>query len=193
MLDPANEARLEEILNGFEKQRDSVLALQADLAQATKTVRSPDKSMSVTFSAGGGITDVTFHNTKYKQMSPKELGRIVLQTVGQAMLQLQQEAMATMQPMLAETAGFAPGGVNPFDLLGGTEGANGDLMRMIGGGLEDVMRKMTENLAEVTGPATAKQAPSAGPASKPAAGAKSRTTRAAAPKRGASALDDDEA
>ncbi|MEU8527077.1 YbaB/EbfC family nucleoid-associated protein [Streptomyces sp. NPDC048629] len=183
MLDPANEARLQEILGSFEKTRDSVLAMQKKMQEASQTYRSPDKVMSVTVDARGQLTDVTFHNTKYKQMSAKELGKLVLQTVSQAHLALQSESLAALQPVLdlGSDAADAPGGVNPWELLpGGLGGANGDLMQMIKGGMEEAMKSLTAGLPMP--PAAAAGPKPTGSRSTPASGS-----------RPAGSLDDDEA
>ncbi|MFE5302373.1 YbaB/EbfC family nucleoid-associated protein [Streptomyces sp. NPDC056632] len=184
MLDPANEARLQEILSNFEKTRDTVLAAQGDLKERTYTFKSPDKSVSATLDAQGQLTAFTFHNTKYRQLSQKELGKLVVDTVQQAFRNAQSTVAAALRPVLEQTGGGgpdAPGGVNPWEMLpDGMSGANGDLMKMIRDGMQDAMKDVLGSL------------PTATPAAKPRS---PRTTKSAArkpaPRSTGGTLDDD--
>ncbi|MGW3687208.1 YbaB/EbfC family nucleoid-associated protein [Streptomyces sp. NPDC005125] len=168
MLDPANEARLQEILGSFEKTRDTVLAAQKSLQDTSHTFRSADKSLSATVDAQGQLSEVTFHNTKYRQLSPNELGKLVLETVSQAHEQARSQALAALQPVLTVNDGAegAPGGINPWDMLpGGMGGANGELMQMIRGGLQEALSGLAPGATGV--PAAAGPASNGRPTRKP--------------------------
>ncbi|MFC8277563.1 YbaB/EbfC family nucleoid-associated protein [Streptomyces sp. NPDC057271] len=152
MIDPANEARLQEILSSFEKKRDAILAAQEGLKNASETVRSESKLVSATVSVQGELTSLTFHNTKYKQMSMNELGKVVLATVREAHERARAQAMGAIAPALAVDTD-APGGISPWDMLpGGLGGANGELMQMIKGGFEQAMAGLAAGVDDV--PAT---------------------------------------
>ncbi|MFI1975829.1 MULTISPECIES: YbaB/EbfC family nucleoid-associated protein [Streptomyces] len=139
MIDPANEARMQEILSSFEKKRDAILAAQEGLKNAAETVRSESKLVSATVSVQGELTSLTFHNTKYKQMSMNELGTVVMATVREAHERARAQAMTAIAPALAVDTD-APGGFSPWDVLpGGLSGANGELMRMIKGSFEQAL------------------------------------------------------
>ncbi|MFD3998587.1 YbaB/EbfC family nucleoid-associated protein [Streptomyces sp. NPDC058548] len=193
MLDPANEARLQEILSSFEKTRDSVMEAQKGLVETSKTVRSADKTMSVTVNIQGAVTEVVFHNTKFRQMSAKELGTLVAKTVNEAQQGVQAEAMARLEPVLAGQEGGSelPGGINPFEFLpGAKEGAAGDFMQLLQGGVQEMMKGLSVSLPGESGSSAtfaATRTPTPKAKAKPAAD----STKPKTPRRNSS-LDEDE-
>lgn len=152
MIDPANEARMQEILGSFEKKRDAVLAAQKGLKGAAETVRSESKLVSATVSVQGELTSLTFHNTKYKQMSMNELGTVVLATVREAHERARAQAMSSVAPVLTMDTD-APGGISPWDLLpSGLTGANGELMQMIKNSFEQAMTGLAAGVDDTPAP-----------------------------------------
>ena len=97
-----SEARVQELLDGYRRKRDSFLELQKQLAGTTATVRSRDRSVSVTVDAGGRLTGLRFESKDYRSMEPAELSEVILDTLGKARDKVRAEAGALMAPFLPQ-------------------------------------------------------------------------------------------
>ncbi|MEZ0095360.1 YbaB/EbfC family nucleoid-associated protein [Streptacidiphilus sp. EB129] len=100
------EARLKELLDGYQRKRDGFMELQKQLGGTTATVRSRDRSVSVTVDARGQLTALKFESKDYQTMEPAELSEVILDTLGKARDKVRGEARQLMTPFLPQGTAF---------------------------------------------------------------------------------------
>ncbi|MFE4451356.1 YbaB/EbfC family nucleoid-associated protein [Streptomyces sp. NPDC056796] len=91
--------QLGEMTEGLLAHRDRLLKTQAEVAARTTTVRSKDRSMSVTVGARGDVREIKFHTEDYRRLDPARLGKAVLDIVGKAQEQAGREAYEAFAPL----------------------------------------------------------------------------------------------
>lgn len=92
-------SRLEELVAESERRVRAALTVQRDLAALRASVRSRDRSISVSVDARGALTGITFHTDGYRAMAPAELTRLILDTVKAADGQLAARVRETTAPL----------------------------------------------------------------------------------------------
>lgn len=92
--------------------------------EASTTVRSKDRSVSMDFDGRGEVTAITFHGTKYRGMAPAELSHVLLTTI--------REGRAQCVQKVAEAMGddFLPG-VSYADLVTGKMDAEDVFQKLV--------------------------------------------------------------
>lgn len=92
------EARLATAMAELEATEKGVAKAEAELRQATRTVRSADRSVEVTVGPQGELTALRFLEGKYRTMSPGELSNAVLDAFGRARAEMARQVMETFEP-----------------------------------------------------------------------------------------------
>jgi DNA-binding protein YbaB len=123
----------EKAMQAFEGEQRKLTDLQEKMEEDSSTVRSKDRSLSMTFDGRGELTGMKFHGTKFRSMAPAELGHLIVETVraGRTQyLEKMSENMGELMPGL-NFADLAGGRVNPGQImesmLGSLSGGMGDL------------------------------------------------------------------
>jgi DNA-binding protein YbaB len=76
-VDQAAEAALAAMEAEQRKLRD----MEQKIAEETTTVRSKDRSLSMTFDGRGELTGLKFHDTAYRSMAPAQLANTIVETL----------------------------------------------------------------------------------------------------------------
>lgn len=92
------EARLATAMAELEATEKGVAKAEAELRQATRTIRSADRSVEVTVGPQGELTALRFLAEKYRTMSPGELSGSVLEAFGRARMEMARHVMQTFEP-----------------------------------------------------------------------------------------------
>jgi DNA-binding protein YbaB len=112
---------LNEAMAAIHKQRDDLMRQQQSLNEITATVRSKRRQISATVDARGELVDLKFHGQTHKNMSPEELGALIVETVRQARHDAQTqmwESVADTLPEGAEVADVVSGRYDWSDAIG---------------------------------------------------------------------------
>ncbi|MFD2420680.1 YbaB/EbfC family nucleoid-associated protein [Amycolatopsis pigmentata] len=83
-LTPENAAlaeATEAAMRTFEGEQRKLADLQQKMEEDSSTVRSKDRSLSMTFDGRGELTGMKFHGTKFRSMAPAELAHLIVETV----------------------------------------------------------------------------------------------------------------
>ncbi|MFJ7495161.1 YbaB/EbfC family nucleoid-associated protein [Streptomyces sp. NPDC097727] len=91
-------ARLAETLSALESVTSDMARAKAELSEATRAVRSRDRSVEATVGPQGQLLDLRFLDNKYRTMSSTELASSVLEAVSQARDAMSRQVMETMAP-----------------------------------------------------------------------------------------------
>jgi DNA-binding protein YbaB len=92
------EQRIAEAKAELEAVQAGVARAQAELRQASVTLRSKDRAVEVTVGPQGELTDVKFLDGKYRTMGAGELAADVLETATRARAQISRQVMALFEP-----------------------------------------------------------------------------------------------
>ncbi|MEU9339151.1 YbaB/EbfC family nucleoid-associated protein [Streptomyces sp. NPDC048290] len=89
------------------------------LDEATATVTSKDRMVTVKVGSQGQVVDMTFHTNDYRQMAPSELGSALVKVLNEARAQIGEQVIEEYRTMqgVGETIGSALVGGTPFDDL----------------------------------------------------------------------------
>jgi DNA-binding protein YbaB len=170
-LTPENAAlaeATEAAMRTFEGEQRKLTDLQQKMEEDSSTVRSKDRSLSMTFDGRGELTGMKFHGTKFRSMAPAELAHLIVETVraGRTQyLEKMSEDMGELMPGL-NFADLASGQANPGKILesmfGSLGGEMGDLFGDVFGTQPQSGDKPKDNAAtktkdNATTPATDKQ------------------------------------
>lgn len=68
-------------MQAFEGQQRKLAELQEKMNEDSTTVRSKDRSLSMTFDGRGELTEMKFLGTKFRSMAPAELAHLIVETV----------------------------------------------------------------------------------------------------------------
>ncbi len=107
MADIDADARLKELLDGYQRKRESFMELQKQLGGTSATIRSRDRSVSVTVDARGQLTALKFESKDYRTMEPAELSELILDTLGKARDKVMAETRQLMSPFLPQGTALA--------------------------------------------------------------------------------------
>src|SRR4051812_12549200 len=106
------ESILNEAMAELEKQRASLTRLHAGMEEVTGSARSKRRQVSVSVDARGDITELKFHGTAYRSLSPAELADIIVETIREAKQSAQStlaESLRDVLPADAEVAEIVSG------------------------------------------------------------------------------------
>ncbi|MEU5279913.1 YbaB/EbfC family nucleoid-associated protein [Streptomyces asoensis] len=120
------EQRLARAMADLETTTAAVAEAEAELSHASCTIRSQDRSVEVTVSAQGDLTDVRFLEGKYRTMPAGQLAASVLEAA--------QEARAVMARRVRET--FEPF-TRPHESVPELPGVDIDWNKIFGPGVLD--------------------------------------------------------
>ncbi|MFC8711900.1 YbaB/EbfC family nucleoid-associated protein [Streptomyces sp. NPDC057197] len=110
-------------------QRERLIAAQRELNSRTTTVRSKDRTVSVTVGARGEVRDIRFHTEDYRAMDPARLSRALVEIVTRAQQQAAKEAYEAFAPLRgagAEMRRSMEAGTAIGDLLAPLRALTGD-------------------------------------------------------------------
>lgn len=123
----------EAAMRTFEGEQRKLTDLQQKMEEDSSTVRSKDRSLSMTFDGRGELTGMKFHGTKFRSMAPAELAHLIVETVRAGRTQHMEkmsESVGELMPGLS-FADLASGQANPGKILesmfGSFGGEMGDL------------------------------------------------------------------
>jgi DNA-binding protein YbaB len=92
------EQRLARAMADLETTTAAVAEAEAELSHASCTIRSQDRSVEVTVSAQGDLTDVRFLEGKYRTMPAGQLAASVLEAAQEARAVMARRVMETFEP-----------------------------------------------------------------------------------------------
>ncbi|MFC7742970.1 YbaB/EbfC family nucleoid-associated protein [Nocardiopsis composta] len=102
-----------------ETQR-SLAEASANLESATAEAVSRDRTVSAKVNAKGEITELKFHTSKYRTMAPAELSAAVLDVIGRARAEMEQQvadAFGSLAPGTPESRAEVIRGGDPSAFL----------------------------------------------------------------------------
>ncbi|MFI7124035.1 YbaB/EbfC family nucleoid-associated protein [Amycolatopsis sp. NPDC049868] len=106
-------AAAEAAMQAFEGEQRKLTELQQKVDDDSTTVRSKDRSLSMTFDGRGDLTAMKFLGTKYRTMAPAELAHLIVETVQAGRAQCMEKLVESMSGY-----GGLPG-INFGDLVAG--------------------------------------------------------------------------
>ncbi|MFK4688181.1 DNA-binding protein YbaB [Streptomyces pristinaespiralis] len=99
MTEPASiEKKLADAMAELEATQEAVAKAEAELREASFTVRSKDRAVEVTVGHQGELTALRFLEGKYRSMAAGELAASVLDAAERARTQMSRHVMETFQP-----------------------------------------------------------------------------------------------
>ncbi|NEC89243.1 YbaB/EbfC family nucleoid-associated protein [Streptomyces sp. SID12501] len=120
------EQRLAQAMADLETTQTAVARAERELADASSTVRSPDRAVEVTVSAQGDLTELKFLDGKHRTMSATQLAASVLEAVQEARAVMARQVMNTFEPF-----------TRPSDAVPELPGVNVDWHKIFGPGVLD--------------------------------------------------------
>jgi len=120
------EQRVAQAMADLAETQSAVARAERELADASSTVRSPDRAVEVTVSAQGDLTELTFLDGKYRTMSATQLAASVLEAVQEARAEMAHQVMRTFEPF-----------TRPSDAVPELPGVNVDWHKIFGPGVLD--------------------------------------------------------
>lgn len=120
------EQRLARAIADLETTQTEVARAERELADASATVRSPDRAVQVTVSAQGDLTELKFLDDKYRTMSATQLAASVLEAAQEARAVMARRVMDTFEPF-----------TRPSDAVPEMTGVNVDWQKIFGPGVLD--------------------------------------------------------
>jgi DNA-binding protein YbaB len=102
-------------------QQARVTRISQELAKATESATSRDRSVTVVVGGQGELREFQFHSEDYRSMPPAELSAILVQLCNQARQQVAQRATEALAPLTAFGQALREsitGGTPVEDLLG---------------------------------------------------------------------------
>ncbi|GAA3440167.1 YbaB/EbfC family nucleoid-associated protein [Kutzneria kofuensis] len=115
-LDEANEAALA----ALEREQTKLAELTKVIEEENVTVRSKDRSLSMTFDGRGELTNISFNGVKYRSMAPAELAHLLVETIRSGRAQCVRKMADVMGESIVPGIDFtelATGKVNPMDVF----------------------------------------------------------------------------
>ncbi len=103
----------EQALSEFERARQEIQSAQQAMATERITVTSRNREFAVTVDARGTVVDITFRGRAHRVMAAKELGALLVSTIGEAQRR-------SVEQTAAAFAGLLPTGLPLADLMTGT-------------------------------------------------------------------------
>lgn len=87
---------VEEALATLEREREKIGRLSELWREGRTTIRAKDHSLSMTFDGRGELVDLTFNESKYRQLAPAQLANAVVETLQRG----KAECMAKMSEVM---------------------------------------------------------------------------------------------
>lgn len=109
---PGFQSILNDAMAELDRHRESASRLHEGMKEVTGSARSKRRQVSVTVDARGDITELKFHGTGYRALSPAELADTILDTIRLA----REAAQSTLWESLHDTL---PAGADVADLVSG--------------------------------------------------------------------------
>jgi hypothetical protein len=106
------ESILDQAMAEYGRQREQSGELYRQLNSVTETAVAARQVVRVTVGRQGEVTELTFPNAAYKNMTGVELSAVILKTIAQAHAQMRARAAELLAPSL-------PPGVSATDLMSG--------------------------------------------------------------------------
>jgi hypothetical protein len=103
---------IEDFFEEYRQQRSGLGDLKRRMLAVSATVLSPRREVSVTVGHSGVVTGLAFPTNAYKQLTPKELADLLLNTIREAKDQAAVAAADIIAPLL-------PAGLNARELMRG--------------------------------------------------------------------------
>ncbi|EPD93905.1 hypothetical protein HMPREF1486_03487 [Streptomyces sp. HPH0547] len=97
MSEPLQE-RINQAMAELEATQAAVARAQADLSQASATVRSKDRVVEATVGPQGELTGLKFVDNKHQNMTGPQLAASIMEAVQQGRAQMAQRVMNTFAP-----------------------------------------------------------------------------------------------
>ncbi|MGW2014591.1 YbaB/EbfC family nucleoid-associated protein [Streptomyces sp. NPDC001927] len=98
------EQRIAQAMAELEAVQKAVAEAEAELSEASVTVRSKDRSVEVTVGPQGELTGLRFLGTAYRTMEAGTLAVAVLDAAGQARSQMARQIKDTFEPLTRPSA-----------------------------------------------------------------------------------------
>src|SRR3954464_11285812 len=95
---PGFQSILNDAMAELDRHRESASRLHEGMEEVTGSARSKRRQVSVSVDARGDITELKFHGTAYRSLSPAELADIIVETIREA----KQSAQATLAESLRD-------------------------------------------------------------------------------------------
>lgn len=92
--------RAQQAIARYTRIRAQTQDVRRRMGEISCTATSPRRVVSVTVGRGGQVTALTFPTNAYRRLSPIELSKIIMATIGDARELALGEAAAIMAPML---------------------------------------------------------------------------------------------
>lgn len=102
------EDRLAKARAHLEETQQAVARAQEQLSTAQATVRSRDRSVEVTVSAQGQLSEVKFLDGKYRTMGAAQLSASVMEAARQAQAEMAQTVLDAFQPLSERPRSLRP-------------------------------------------------------------------------------------
>jgi DNA-binding protein YbaB len=99
-------AELAKAIGNLSEQEDLLHELKDSVEESTGTVSSRDRAISVTADGRGAIASITFNSTSYRTMSPTELGRTLVDLIGQARQEVFDRIAELYEPVMPDAVDF---------------------------------------------------------------------------------------
>jgi DNA-binding protein YbaB len=107
---------LNRILNELRQQESTLHEMQRQVSEQTTSVSTRDHAITVTVDGRGEVIALTFNNSRYRRMSPAELGDAIVTVIADARRDAAERAVEVYAPMLPEGVAL-PGQVDgPLDV-----------------------------------------------------------------------------
>jgi DNA-binding protein YbaB len=95
----AGQDMVEAAMQELQRSRERLVALRSTMSEASTTVSSKDKAISVTVDGRGAVTGIAFHSAKFRKMAPAELGAALVDAIAAARQSALERVAETFQPM----------------------------------------------------------------------------------------------
>jgi DNA-binding protein YbaB len=112
-MSSSNQMMAEQALAAYRQRRENLADLQQKLGEVSASVTAKRKVVTVTVGRQGQVTGVTFPSAAYKNLTPSELAKVVMQTIDEAREQVVRRSAELLAPVL-------PDGFPAPDLVNGT-------------------------------------------------------------------------
>jgi DNA-binding protein YbaB len=108
---------LERALASLTETRAQLDSITKDLASATTTVRSKDRTVTVVVNASGDVTELTFHGNRYRKLPAAELSAAIVGALAEARRKATATVESAFQPMFGDRTPVSDvlGGAFDFD------------------------------------------------------------------------------
>ncbi|MGW4826378.1 YbaB/EbfC family nucleoid-associated protein [Amycolatopsis japonica] len=95
---------LQELLQEYQRQRESISEFQRELQEIKATAVAPRQVVKVTVGAQGELVEISFPTGAYKNLPPKEFAEILVTTVDEARQKVLASVVEIMTPRLPDGA-----------------------------------------------------------------------------------------